>query len=260
MYHVEKKEGYILLDREKKTEKYFSNWRLLVEYVGGFTKTYKFNEHLIENTILSNLNVTGKDEGDYVDRVYAPNNGSFSPYIYNHYTALKRYMIIKETGEGIVVHQLSKDVFEYAIKKLKHDKEEDERFQKWCNENKDKLSSYRLNYYSYSNRKRKYLKHKDSSFRCEPVAWTGRCYHWCVERSPKLRNKMLSNIDIETGKTLKSKYKVENLDLWDGRSRYHDRSWKSSTKCHKQWEKHLNKHMDYTGMRLHEYLFNEIIE
>lgn len=245
MYKVERKEGYILLDREGKTEKYFSNWSSLVSYIAGFSNSCKYPEFIIYNSILCDLNVTGNDLVHKTNRIVNPKpRDTWDYYIYNHYTDLRRYMIIRETGEGIVVSELLKDVFRFVNLRCKAEAEKQERVKAWCEANMGILPSYRLTVYEYYYSKRKYLKLRDSGFRRDPVAWTGHHHSWCGERGPKLKNRILSNIDAETGYVYDSKYKVENLDLLDGRGRYHDKSWKSSTKCRKQWEKHLDKHID----------------
>lgn len=249
MYKVENKEGYILLDREKKTEKYFSNWYSLVYHIASFSHSCGHPEFITCNSILCDLNVTGNDVANKTERIVNPKpKYSWNYYIYNHYTGLRRYMIIRETGEGIVVSELLKDVYRFVYLKCKAEAEKQKRVEAWCEANKGILPSYRLTVYGYDYRKRKYLKSRDSGFRRDPVSWTGHHHRWCGERGPKLKNRMLSNIDAETGYVYGSKYKIENLDLWDGRGRYHDKSWKTSTKCRKQWEKHLDKHIDHMSL------------
>lgn len=261
MYNIEKKEGYILLDNKTNKKIKFDNWDSLVKYIGDVTEKNKnIFSHIcknfveIHNSIILDLNVTGKDICYRDERIENPNKNSIIPYIYNTYKDLRRYMVIKETGEGIIVSELLKDVQNYVTLK---NQTEDEKLRKWLDKGENAF------FYYYKKKKLKYLKSKDITFRREPVIGTGRRHCWNISNN-KVKNKVLSNIDSETGKVYTSKYKVGDFDLWYG-SRHCDKSWKTSTKCRKQWEKHLPKHIsrdenfDYTLNEELDFLKEECI-
>lgn len=57
-------------------------------------------------------------------------------------------------------------------------------------------------------------------------------------RHPQLHRLMIQSANIEYKEFIKGKERMENLPTWDDRPRHNDKSWKTSFKCRKQWQKH----------------------
>lgn len=81
------------------------------------------------------------------------------------------------------------------------------------------------------------------TFRKDPVPRTGICYHgYGYYRAPKIHRLMVQSSIPEYKEFRKGNERKENLPTWDDRVRHIDKSWKTSYKCKRQWQKHMRKH------------------
>ena len=83
------------------------------------------------------------------------------------------------------------------------------------------------------------------TFRKDPVPRTGICYHgYEYYRAPKIHRLMVQSSIPEYKDFRKGNERAENLPTWDDRVRHIDKSWKTSCKIRRQWQKHVRKHVD----------------
>lgn len=87
-------------------------------------------------------------------------------------------------------------------------------------------------------------KQRESKFREEPVPYTHKRVHRGCYRHPQLYRTKYTEECVEYKEFSKPKNRYKNLPVWDDRIRYTDKSWKTSCKIRKQWQKHVRKHVD----------------
>ena len=71
--------------------------------------------------------------------------------------------------------------------------------------------------------------------------------HWhrgTYYRIPQLGRVKRNAENIEYKEFIKPSERYKNLPVYDDRTRHIDKSWKTSCKVRKQWEKHIKKHAD----------------
>ncbi|MBO5388908.1 MAG: hypothetical protein J6A59_12355 [Lachnospiraceae bacterium] len=72
-------------------------------------------------------------------------------------------------------------------------------------------------------------------------------------RRPKLGRVKREAEIVEYKEFRKPKDRAVNLPLWDDKARCNDKSWKTSYKVKKQWQKHKNNHMDVVKISKRHY-------
>lgn len=84
------------------------------------------------------------------------------------------------------------------------------------------------------------------TFRYDPVPNVHKyhCHHGSWYRIPQLGRLMRQSEATEYKEFIKGDERKENLPTWDDRPRHNDKSWKTSYKVRKQWQKHVRKHVD----------------
>ena len=95
--------------------------------------------------------------------------------------------------------------------------------------------------------KRKALRKSETyTLRYDPVPNVHKyhCHRGSWYRIPQLGRLMRQSDDTEYKEFVKGDERKENLPSWDDRPRHNDKSWKTSYKCRKQWQKHVRKHVD----------------
>ena len=134
---------------------------------------------------------------------------------------IKKYIITSVTGMNISKESLAKDVKPFVT----YCRKKRERKTKYWNYNRKTGTAY--------------------TFRCDPVPNVHKCHWGSYYRLPKLHQvrKQNSVMEEDYKEFNSTKYGYKNLPTWDDRVRCINRSWKSSYKVRKQWQKHVRKHV-----------------
>lgn len=82
-------------------------------------------------------------------------------------------------------------------------------------------------------------------FRVDPVPNVHKyhCHRGSYYRRPQIGRLLRQSSEIEYKEFIKGDERKENMPTWDDRPRHNDKSWKTSYKCRKQWQKHVRKHV-----------------
>lgn len=248
MYKIENKEEYKVIHNEKGVVATLNSYEEMLEYI--YNKEYNdrsYRREMFSDRVSNIINYSGKDSY-YKAEPYQTVNGWRS---YNYIKSIRPYMIVDSYDRSI-------NAGEFIRRYVKFKAEQDRRRQiidSWYEAYKPEYKGW---YHSFWSKERMYeaskRKEKENFYipdRGTPVPHVHgfRCRKYY--RRPKLKNKMLSNIDYETGEYYKSSYRPVNMPVWDDRARHIDKCWKSQKKCKKQWMKHLNaSELNYDKMRL----------
>ena len=96
-----------------------------------------------------------------------------------------------------------------------------------------------------SKRRKRKQAHANFIYRYDPVPSIGRWHYGSYYRLGRLgqvRKKNNLGREDEYHMYNSNKYAYKNLPQWDDCPRYIDKSWKTSCKCRKQWQKKVPKH------------------
>lgn len=131
------------------------------------------------------------------------------------------YVITSINGTSISKETLAKDVKPFVT---------------YCREKRER----KIKYWDY-NRK----SGTAYTFRCDPVPNVHKRHWGSYYRIPKLHQVKKQNtvMEDEYKEFNSTKYDYKRLPVWDDRVRCINRSWKSSYKVRKQWQKHERKHV-----------------
>lgn len=245
MYKVENKEEYRVIHNEKGVIAKFGSYEELLEYI--YKKECSDRRDTPKSRVSDIINYSGKDyyyKVEYYQTACGWRNCKYT-------RSIRPYMIVDSYGRSI-------NAGEFVRKYTKFKAEQDKRRQiidSWYASYKSK---YTWLYYSFWSKERMYelskSKEKEDFYipdRGTPVPHVHRFRCRCYYRKPKLKNKMLSNIDTETGRYFESAYRPVNVPVWDDRARHLDKCWKTQNKCRKQWMKHLKpSQVEYDKRRL----------
>lgn len=105
-----------------------------------------------------------------------------------------------------------------------------------------------------------YLRQRQFDFRQGPVPGTGKCrrrHYRCFYHNPVVGKsaRLTSDPEYKEFETFKDKQRYLTWKGWDCKvPRHRDKSWKTSFKVKKQWQKHKNRHKYYAPANKHEYL------
>lgn len=214
MSHKKSKRNYVIyhLSRCGKDNKWYRSEYNKQGFIHRIAQNKVFGGNMLDSLVESMQDT----------RLDAEETYSYLGYTYDRYES--KYYLCKETSTGalrINIDDFANDI-EAEVTKIRNKREKLRKSieaEKRCNK----------------------FKFREGAV---PNIHCGRWVRGSYYRIPKLSSVRRASTDVEYKHYSKASENVKNLPVWDDRLRHNDRSWKSSYKVRKQWEKHQSKHID----------------